>query len=68
MSGYLMGQDDAAGSRSGYQLDLLPGKVAGNQAAELLGVVRVLENAKFLPVDGGMMARSEQEMPLKYGP
>jgi len=38
------------------------------QLAELPGELRVLQDAELLPVDRGMEARAQKEMPLQHSP
>jgi hypothetical protein len=54
LPGNLVGEDDAAGGRPGYDIDVILGEVVTDKAAQLLGVVGKLEYAELLPVDRGM--------------
>ena len=68
LPGYLVGEDDAAGGRPGYNINLMLGEVGDNQAAELFGVVGELQYAELLPVYGGVQPGGEQEVPFQYRP
>src|SRR4030042_1544643 len=51
LSGNFKSQDNAACSRARNHLDIVFLEVLGNELAEPLGIMRVLQNAEFLPVD-----------------
>jgi hypothetical protein len=68
LSGYLMGEDDTAGGRSGYHINFMLGEVGANKAAKLFGVVGELQYAELLPVDRGVQPGGEQEVPFQYRP
>ena len=48
---HLKSEDNTPGGRSGYYLDLLFPEVVRDYAAELLGIVGILQNPELLPVD-----------------
>jgi hypothetical protein len=64
LSGNLEGKDNTAGDRTCHEVDRSRAEVLRNHLAELRYIFRVLKNTEFFPVDWGMHARVEQEVPF----
>ena len=54
LSAYFESQNNSAGGRAGYYLDVLRMEVGCNHIAKLYCVVGKLQNLELLPVHGGM--------------
>jgi hypothetical protein len=46
-----MGKNNAARSGTGYNFNIIIGKMAADKATKLLGITGMLQNMEFLPVD-----------------
>ncbi len=67
LPGGFEGEDNATGGWSGNYLDFVVLEMPGDELAELLGMMWVLQNAKLLPIYRRVEARSKQEVPLEHG-
>ncbi len=67
LAGNLVRQYNAAGGWTGNHIYILVFKMLTNHFAELFSICGIPENTELLPVNGGVQAGSEQEMPPENG-
>lgn len=68
LPGHFVGQNYAAGGRTGYDLDVLRAEVIGHHCRQPLGMLRPLQHQELFEVTAAVAPGGQQKMPVQDGP